>query len=122
MEQEIELRNKVKEAAREYYQAVYGGKRQFNYIPPSGKLLGVEELENIQIKGAVNTTIFARLQKLMRETKDVPEFVKKITMEYSDEVDGKLKLLVEQKENKKMQNRAMFSSEIEEKILNKMKG
>ena len=47
MEQEIELRNKVKEAAREYYQAVYGGKRQFNYIPPSGKLLGVEELENM---------------------------------------------------------------------------
>ncbi len=44
---EQELRNKVKEAAKEYYKAVYGSKRQFNYIPPSGKLLGVEELLNM---------------------------------------------------------------------------
>ena len=44
---EQELRNKVKEAAREYYQAVHGKPRNFDYIPPSGKLLGVEELENM---------------------------------------------------------------------------
>lgn len=44
---EQELRNKVKEAAREYYNKVYGKKRKFDYIPPSGKLLGVEELENM---------------------------------------------------------------------------
>lgn len=44
---EQELRNKVKEAAREYYQEIFGKPRKFNYIPPSGKLLGVEELENM---------------------------------------------------------------------------
>ena len=44
---EQELRNKVKEAAREYYKEVYGGKREFSYIPPSGKLLGEEELINM---------------------------------------------------------------------------
>ena len=44
---EQELRNKVKEAAKEYYKEVYGGKKEFNYIPPSGKLLGEEELINM---------------------------------------------------------------------------
>lgn len=44
---EQELRNKVKAAAQEYYKAVYGKKREFDYIPPSGKLLGEEELMNM---------------------------------------------------------------------------
>ena len=44
---EQELRNKVREAAREYYKEVFGGKRKFDYIPPSGKLLGEEELLNM---------------------------------------------------------------------------
>ena len=44
---EQELRNKVKEAAKEYYKAVYANKRNFDYIPPSGKLLGEEELINM---------------------------------------------------------------------------
>jgi len=44
---EQELRSKVKEAAREYYKAVFGKKREFDYIPPSGKLLGEEELLNM---------------------------------------------------------------------------
>jgi len=44
---EQELRNKVKEAAKEYYKEVFGGKREFKYIPPSGKLLGEEELLNM---------------------------------------------------------------------------
>ena len=44
---EQELRNKVKEAAKEYYRAVYGNKKTFEYIPPSGKLLGEEELLNM---------------------------------------------------------------------------
>ncbi len=44
---EQELRNKVKEAAKEYYKEVYGKKREFDYIPPSGKLLGEEELLNM---------------------------------------------------------------------------
>ena len=44
---EQELRNKVKEAATEYYKKVYGTKRKFDYIPPSGKLLGEEELLNM---------------------------------------------------------------------------
>ena len=44
---EQELRNKVKSVAREYYREVYGKKREFEYIPPSGKLLGEEELLNM---------------------------------------------------------------------------
>lgn len=44
---EQELRNKVKTVVKEYYSAVYGKKREFNYIPPSGKLLGEEELLNM---------------------------------------------------------------------------
>lgn len=44
---EQELRNKVKQAAIEYYKEVYGKKREFDYIPPSGKLLGEEELLNM---------------------------------------------------------------------------
>ena len=44
---EQELRNKVKESVKEYYKEVYGKKREFDYIPPSGKLLGEEELLNM---------------------------------------------------------------------------
>ena len=44
---EQELRNKVKEAAKEYYNEVFGKKKEFDYIPPSGKLLGEEELLNM---------------------------------------------------------------------------
>ncbi len=44
---EIKLRNKVKEAAKEYFEAIYSGERKFEYIPASGKLLGIEELENM---------------------------------------------------------------------------
>lgn len=42
---EKELRAKVHEAAKEYYKEVYSEPRKFNYIPASGKLLGLEELE-----------------------------------------------------------------------------
>lgn len=41
---EQELRNKVIEAAKEYYKAVYGGEREFKYIPASGKLLDEDDL------------------------------------------------------------------------------
>lgn len=44
---EEKLRNKVKEAAKEYYKEVYAKRRTFDYIPPSGKLLGEEELLNM---------------------------------------------------------------------------
>lgn len=44
---EQELRNKVKAAAREYYKEVYSPKKELNYIPPSGKFLGEEELLNM---------------------------------------------------------------------------
>lgn len=46
-DKELELRNKVKAAAREYYEAVYGNGRIFDYVPASGKVLGCEELENM---------------------------------------------------------------------------
>ena len=44
---EMELRNKIKELAKEYYKEVFGQKKEFDYIPPSGKLLGEEELLNM---------------------------------------------------------------------------
>ena len=79
-------------------------------------------MEKVEIQGAVNTTVFARLQKLIRESKNIPEFVKKIANEYSDNVDDKIDKLEETSHNtKKADNRAMFSSEIEEKILNQVK-
>ena len=79
----------------------------------------VEAMEKIEVQGAVNTTVFARLQKLIRESKNIPEFVKKIANEYSNNVDNKIDEL-ENKNYKKCDNRAMFSSEIEEKILNQV--
>jgi CDP-6-deoxy-D-xylo-4-hexulose-3-dehydrase len=44
---EEKLRNKVKEAAKEYFNYVYGEKKELSYIPVSGKLLGEEELLNM---------------------------------------------------------------------------
>ena len=80
----------------------------------------VEAMEKIEIQGAVNTTVFARLQKLIRESKDIPEFTKKLATDYSINVDKKLEELVGM-ESTKNANRAMFSSEIEQKILNHVK-
>lgn len=82
----------------------------------------VEAMEKVEIKGAVNTTVFARLQKLIRESKNVTEFVEKIALEYSPSVDEKLDelegIVVE---SRKQANRAMFTSESEEKILKHIK-
>lgn len=44
---EQKLREKVKQAAREYYKEVFGKKRVFDYIPPSGKLLDEKDLLNM---------------------------------------------------------------------------
>ena len=41
---EKELREQVKSAAAKYYREVYGQKKEFSYIPPSGKLLDEEDL------------------------------------------------------------------------------
>ena len=78
----------------------------------------VEAMEKIEIQGAVNTTIFARLQKLIRDSKNIPEFVKDLAYEYSPNVDEKIEELTAQKIENKDKNRPMFTAEIEEKILN----
>ena len=44
---EKELRQIIKEAASNYFRSVHGGKREFSYIPPSGKLLDEEDLLNM---------------------------------------------------------------------------
>ena len=44
---EKQLRENVKESARQYYKEVYGSKKELGYIPPSGKVLGEEELCNM---------------------------------------------------------------------------
>lgn len=44
---EQELRNKVKESVKEYYQQVYAQPRELKYIPAAGKVLGEEELCNM---------------------------------------------------------------------------
>lgn len=78
----------------------------------------VEKMEKVEIQGNVKNTVFERLQKLNRESKDIPEFVKEIAIDYSIRVDEKLEELKEiAKKAKEQANRAMFSSEIEEKIL-----
>ena len=41
---EKELREQVKSVAAKYYREVYGQKKEFSYIPPSGKLLDEEDL------------------------------------------------------------------------------
>lgn len=44
---EKELREAVKQAARNYFRQVYGSKKEFKYIPPSGKLLDENDLLNM---------------------------------------------------------------------------
>ena len=41
------LRNIVKKAAKLYWDNVYADKKELTYIPPSGKVLGFEELANM---------------------------------------------------------------------------
>lgn len=82
----------------------------------------VNDMEKIEIHGAVNTTVFARLQKLMRDSKTITDFCKKIALEYSPTVDEKLEVLegtgIEIKRNS---NRSLFTAESEEKILKHIK-
>lgn len=44
---EKELRQAVKQAASNYYKEVFGKKREFKYVPPSGKLLDEQDLLNM---------------------------------------------------------------------------
>ena len=44
---EQSLRKKAVKAAMDYYDFKFGGKREFKYIPPSGKLLDGNELSNM---------------------------------------------------------------------------
>ena len=78
----------------------------------------VNTLDKVEILGVVNTTVFARLQKLNRETRDVPEFVKQFSIDYSVAVDEKIKELEKLKEKaNETANRSMFTEEVKEKIL-----
>ena len=82
----------------------------------------VEDMEKIEIQGAVNTTTFARLQKLIRESKNVTEFVKILATDFSPSIDEKLDELGGIENEKRNQvNRPMFSQESEEKILKHIK-
>lgn len=75
--------------------------------------------DKVYIHGVVNTTVFARLQKLIRESKDVPEFVKKLSIDYSVTVDEKIKEVLKNNETN-LDNKSMFSNETKEKILKKV--
>ena len=79
-------------------------------------------MEKIEIHGVVKTTVFARLQKIMRESKNITIFAKRIALEYSPLVNKKLDELdgIETPTIKKS-NRALFSAESEERILNSIK-
>ena len=82
----------------------------------------VNAMEKIEIHGAVNTTVFARLQKLMRESKTITEFAKKIAVEYSPAVDEKLNQIEGiELQPKRQMARALFTAESEEKILKHIK-
>lgn len=78
----------------------------------------VEAMEKVEIRGAVKTTAFARLQKLMRECRTITDFCKRIILEYSPEVDEQLEVLEGmEKQPRKENNRALFSTESKERIL-----
>lgn len=78
----------------------------------------VEAMEKVEIHGAVNTTVFARLQKLMRESRTITDFAKKIILEYSPCVDEKLDQLEGIENHSRSDvNRALFSAESKERIL-----
>lgn len=94
-------------------------KSEYNRYLETFKAFAIE-FDKIIIPGVVNTTIFARLQKLVRESKNVPEFVKKISIDYSIVVDEKLKEINITK-GTNQNNRPMFSSETEQKILKHIK-
>lgn len=81
-----------------------------------------ETMEKIEIPGNVNSTVFARLQKLMRESNGVPEFVTALATDFSVNVDKKIEQF-EGLETSEMPRscRAMFSNDIKEKILNHAK-
>lgn len=82
----------------------------------------VNNMEKIEISGNVKTTVFARLQKLVRESKNVTEFAKKLAIDYSRSVDEKLAELEGVVSDCKNQpNRALFTAESEEKILKHIK-
>ena len=74
----------------------------------------VNAMEKVEVCGVVKSTAFARLQKLNREAKGVPELVRNISIGFLDQIEEKIEHMHFEKVNK---NRAMFSSEIEEKIL-----
>jgi len=77
----------------------------------------VETMEKVEIHGTVNTTVFAKLQKLMRESKSITEFAKKIALEYIPSVDEKLNTIEGNTEQRKRkENRALFTQESEENI------
>ena len=82
----------------------------------------VNAMEKIEIHGSVNTTVFARLQKLIRESKTITEFAKKIALDYIPNVDEKINEIQGAKsELKKDTSRALFTAESEEKILKHIK-
>lgn len=84
--------------------------------------LFVEKMQKIEIPGIVNTTVFARLQKLMRETKDIADFVKNLAYDYSPNVDKKIDEIEGiEIELRKQSNRALFTAESEEKIMKHIK-
>ena len=82
----------------------------------------VNAMEKIEIHGTVNTTVFARLQKLMRENKSFIDFINKLAFEYSPSVDEKIdELSGVETELKRQATRSLFSAESEEKILKHIK-
>lgn len=82
----------------------------------------VNAMEKIEIHGSVNTTVFARLQKLVRESKTITEFAKKIALDYEPSVDEKIgEISGVESDFKNTASRALFTAESEEKILKHIK-
>ena len=75
-----------------------------------------QTFDKVYIQGVVNTTVFARLQKLVRESKDVPEFVDKLSVDYSVTVDQKI-VEVLKNTTVETENKSLFTNETKEKII-----
>ena len=80
---EEQLRNKVKESAKDYYRQILAPKREFDYIPPSGKLLSEEELMNM-IDASLDMWLTAGRFNKQFETK----FAKYLNVKYALSVNS----------------------------------
>lgn len=81
----------------------------------------VEDMEKVEVVDMVSMKAIDRLKKIYKESKDVNEFVRRVAVEFTPKVDIELDKLIAKKEEEENEdrNRAMFSREVANKIMQK---